>query len=288
MRALWRWVRNRWRRCLVVLILAVCGCIAWRDTMADPVVKRTTLAMPGLAAGSPPLRLVLLSDLHVAGPDMPPARLARIVAQVNALEPDLVLFAGDFISDRVLATHRYPFREALAPLAGIEAPLGAVAVLGNHDHWRDARAARAELSRIGIPVLKNGAITRGPLRIGGLDDEFTRHDDMKAMLAALGPRRGREVVIGHSPDSFPDLPEDVPLMLAGHTHCGQGRLPLIGAPFSNSRYGERYLCGRIDEDGRTLIVTAGLGVSVLPFRFGVEPDLWVVTLYPPPKGEDFR
>jgi uncharacterized protein len=121
-------------------------------------------------------------------------------------------------------------------------------------------------------------VTRGPLRIGGLDDDFTGHADIKKMLAALGPRHGRELAIGHSPDSFPDLPNDIPLMLAGHTHCGQGRLPLIGAPFGNSRFGERYLCGRIDENGHTLIVSAGLGTSVLPFRFLVKPDMWLVTL----------
>ena len=278
---LWRWVRFRWKRSLAAILVLACIAIAWRDTMADPLVRRTEVTMPGLPAGSPPLRLVLLADLHVADPGMPPSRLARIVAQVNALKPDLVLFAGDFISDRRLATRHYRFREALAPLAEIEAPLGSVAVLGNHDHWRNARAARGELVRIGIPVLNNAALSRGPLRIGGLDDAFTRHADMKAMLAALGPRRGRELVIGHSPDSFPDLPRDIPLMLAGHTHCGQGRLPLIGAPVSNSRYGERYLCGRIDEAGHTLIVTAGLGASVLPFRFLVKPDLWVVTLVAP-------
>lgn len=278
---LWRWMRFRWKRCLFALVVLVCLAIAWRDTMADPMVRRTQVVMPGLPAGSPPLRLVLLADLHVADPGMPPSRLAAIVAQVNALEPDLVLFAGDFISDRRLATRHYPFREALAPLAAIEARLGAVAVLGNHDHWRNALAARTELTRIGIPVLNNQAITRGALRIGGLDDEFTRHDDMQAMLAALGPRSGRELVIGHSPDSFAKLPRDIPLMLAGHTHCGQGRLPLLGAPISNSRFGARYLCGRIDERGHTLIVTAGLGVSVLPFRFLVKPDLWLVTLVAP-------
>ena len=69
-------------------------------------------------------------------------------------------------------------------------------------------------------------------------------------------------------------------MLAGHTHCGQIRLPLIGAVSHHVRYGERYACGRIDEGGRTLIVTAGLGTSILPLRLGARPDLWLVTIGP--------
>ena len=69
-------------------------------------------------------------------------------------------------------------------------------------------------------------------------------------------------------------------MLAGHTHCGQIRLPLIGAVSTMSEHGERYACGRVDEGGRTLIVGAGLGTSILPLRLGARPDLWLVTIGP--------
>ena len=77
---------------------------------------------------------------------------------------------------------------------------------------------------------------------------------------------GARILLSHSPDPFPRLPRDVALMLAGHTHCGQVRLPLIGAVKTMSAYGQRYACGLIRENGRTLIVTAGLGTSGLPLR----------------------
>lgn len=266
----------------VAAIVLVVGVKAWRDTVADPQVLTAAVTLPGLPAGQHPLRLLLLSDLHVAGPDMPPARLKRIIAQANALQPDLVLLAGDFISDRRLASQHYGYREALAPLGGIRAGFGSVAVLGNHDHWRDEQVARDELTRVGVTVLANSAVQRGALVIGGLDDDFTAHADISGMVTAMRRLPGVPVVLSHSPDPFPDLPADLRLMLAGHTHCGQIRYPWGGTPATMSRYGDRYACGRIDEHGRTLVVSAGLGVSVLPFRFGTRPDMWLITLRPAP------
>ncbi len=166
-------------------LVALTATIAWHDTMRDPEVLTAQLEIPALPPQQLPLRLLLLSDLHVAGPEMPPERLAHIVELANAQHPDLVLLAGDFISDRRLATHHYSYREALAPLTAIKAPLGVVAVLGNHDHWRNASTARAELKRAGMTVLANSAVRRGPLAIGGLDDDFTGHANVPQVLAAI-------------------------------------------------------------------------------------------------------
>lgn len=253
---------------------------AWLDTTADPVVRSATVTLPGLFPSAGPQRLVVISDLHVAGPDMPPSRLARIVGQINALRPDFVLIAGDLISDRRLASRHYALAEAIAPLRQLRPNQRTIAVLGNHDHWRDAAEARAELAKAGIVVLDNAAIRIGPLTIGGLDDDFTAHDDVGATVAAMQQLGPPYVLLSHSPDPFPEIPAEIPLMLAGHTHCGQLSFPLIGAPAYMSRYGDRYACGRIDEGGKTLIVSAGLGVSVLPFRFGTVPDVWLVTVKP--------
>ena len=96
---------------------------------------------------------------------------------------------------------------------------------------------------------------------------------------------GARIILSHSPDPFPRLPGDVTLMLAGHTHCGQVRLPILGAVKTMSAYGQRYACGLIREHGRTLIVTAGLGTSGVPLRLGAVPDLWLVRLGPPGKVE---
>src|SRR6476646_2772848 len=169
---------------VVALLLALLGWCYW-TAIADPVVREADVALPDWPAGAPPLRALLMSDLHVAGPDMPPERLARIVEQANALRPDIVFIAGDFISDRRMSTRTYSFAEAVAPLAGLRSRLGTVAVLGNHDHWRNALEARAALERIGVRVLDNDAAEIGPLAVGGLDDAFTHHQDLGAMMNGL-------------------------------------------------------------------------------------------------------
>lgn len=270
--------RHRLIALALLLSLVLLAGKAWSDTMQQPVIHRTNVVLADYPSDQPPARLVLVSDLHVAGPDMPPSRLAAIVTQINALEPDVVLVAGDFVSDKSTATRIYPTEAALAPLRGIAAPLGVVAVPGNHDHWRNIAEVREGLENVGVTVLQNGAIRRGPLVIGGMDDDFTHHADLAATLASMDQWRGNgaRVVLSHSPDVFPALPADVGLTLAGHTHCGQIGWPWGGSPATMSRYGQRYACGRVDEGGRTIITGGGLGTSVLPFRLFTQPQIWVV------------
>lgn len=101
-----------------------------------------------------------------------------------------------------------------------------------------------------------------------MDDAFTDHHDVAAMIGATRAKGGVPVVLSHSPDPFPDLPTDIGLKVAGHTHCGQIRLPLVGALSYMSEHGDRYACGLIRERGQALVVSAGLGTSLLPLRSG--------------------
>lgn len=216
--------------------LMLLGWMYWSAT-ADPMVREAEIGLADWPSGAAPVRAVLISDIHVAGPDMPPSRLARIVERINALRPDIVLIAGDFVSDKRPSTRRCEFGEAVAPLAGLSAPLGTFAVLGNHDHWRDLGEAHRALAAANVRVLDNQAVQAGPLVLGGLDDDFTGRADPAATIAAMRALRGARVLLSHSPDPFPDLPGDIGLMLAGHTHCGQIRLPWYGAIGSVSRHG---------------------------------------------------
>jgi len=94
---------------------------------------------------------------------MPPARLRKIVRQANALKPDLVLIAGDLVSDERPSTRTYSLEDSVAPLRELESRLGGFAVLGNHDHWRNATDAGLALEDAGIQLLNNSAIRAGPL-----------------------------------------------------------------------------------------------------------------------------
>ena len=173
-------------------------------------------------------------------------------------------------------------REARVELPGFpagEAPVR-VAVLGEHDHGRNGREARDALTGIGVRVLANQAVQAGPLVIGGLDDQRTGRNRDQQTYGAMRALPGARVLLSHSPDTFATLPPDIGLMLAGHNHCGQIRLPLYGALTTDSAYGERYACGFLEQNGRKLIVTAGLGASMLPLRLGAAPDIWLVTVAP--------
>lgn len=275
---------RRWAKliaALTVTVLVIFTFIAWRDTMSRPVVQHMEITLPGLPQGTPPLTIVLMADIHVAGPDMPPSRVMTIVKQVNALKPDLIMIAGDFISDKRTATYHYPTEEALAPLAKLTPAIATIAVPGNHDHWRGIGGIQRALEEAGIDVLTNEARQYGPLVVGGLDDDFTQHADLPRTLSAMGQLEGGRIVLSHSPDPFPDLPSGTGLLLAGHTHCGQIRYPWGGTPATMSRYGQKYACGVVRENGNMLIASGGLGTSLLPFRFLTKPELWLITIRPP-------
>lgn len=269
---------------LACLAGAVLASLAWRDTLGTPIVRRTAVELPGLPAGQPPVRIALISDIHVAGPQMPPERLARIVAQINALRPDIVLIAGDLLGEGYLITRHYSAEEAVAPLARLTAPLGVYVVPGNHDHTTDLPGLAQALRRHGLVLLANRAVATGPLVIGGLDDAHIGLDDIPETVRQMNRLQGGRVMLSHSPDAFPLIPGDISLTLAGHTHCGQIAWPWGGAPVTMSRYGQRYACGRVDEDGRVLVTTAGLGTSGLPLRLFAPPDIWLIAARPPDPG----
>ncbi|PVX28218.1 metallophosphoesterase [Sphingomonas pokkalii] len=268
------------KRFLLLLAAIAIGILAlgYHTATRDPVVRRLTVHLRDWPAGAPPMRVVLLSDLHVAGPDTPPSRLARVVAQVNALRPDLVLIAGDIEQERTISTQVYSGAEASAPLAGLRARLGVVAVLGNHDYSNAGTTdLPPRLAANGVTVLRNQAVRRGALTIAGADDLYHGKFRLGRMTRAAAALPGPVVVLSHTPDVAPSLPPSFRLVLAGHTHCGQIALPLIGPPKTASRYGRRFTCGLIREPGRDVLVTAGIGTSGVPLRIGAVPDLWLLT-----------
>jgi uncharacterized protein len=273
--------KRRWLRWLILLALlgfAILGKGYWNATR-DPVIRTAALSVKGWPDGEPPLKLLLISDIHVAGPDMPPERLRRIVAQLNRLKPDMVLIAGDLVSEKRVATHIYSAPEIIEPLSGLKSRLGTVVALGNHDHWFESAPLETQLKKHNITVVKNDAIERGPLVLGVVDDIHIGLDDIPATFAAMDrlPPKPR-IVLAHSPDVVPDMPSAVDAVFAGHTHCGQVVFPFFGALTYVSSYGDRFACGSIDDKGQRVFVTAGLGTSVLPLRYGAMPDAWLVTL----------
>ena len=274
---------------LLALVLLAGGLALWLilNARAMPVVRRAEVVLPFPDdAPRAPVTVALLTDTHLSGPDNSPARMARIVAQINALKPDLILLGGDYIGD-AKGGATYDARASIAPFAGLRAPLGVVAVLGNHDSrsQKNQRALRgadwqAAFARMGITLLQDGAVRRGPLAIGGLQDVYTRRIDLPTTLAAMARVGGAPLILSHGPDVFPALPDAPSLTLVGHTHCGQVALPFAGIVYVPSKYGTRYACGLYRDGARTMIVAGGVGTSGLPIRMLAPPDIWLITVRP--------
>lgn len=246
----------------------------------------------------PPLRIAVITDLHAVQPWMPPGRIEGIVEAANALGADLIVLLGDYVAAlRRFRSDLVPIADWTKPLGALHAPLGVFAVLGNHDWWDDVDGVRRGLEGQGIAVLENDALklTGGgrSFWLAGLGDQlayplgnrrFRGVDDLDGTLAKVPADGSPLILLAHEPDIFVRVPDRVTLTLCGHTHGGQVRVPFLGRPVVPSDFGQRYAYGHIVESGRHLIVSAGLGLSVLPVRFMVPPELPLITLGPVESG----
>ena len=253
------------------------------------------------------LKVAVLTDMHVIEPWMGLARLQSIVQAANALQPDVALLLGDYAAGhhiRRLGRLVAPAAWA-AELAKLSAPLGIHAVLGNHDYWDDRAAQRRQagpteahgaLAGAGIPVYENKAVrlahAGGAFWLAGLGDQwafvppgrsrlgrgigYRGVDDLPATMRQITDS-APVILMAHEPDIFPTVPARVSLTLSGHTHGGQ--INAFGySPMIPSRYGMRYMYGHIVENGRDLIVSAGLGCSLMPVRIGAPPEIVLIEL----------
>ena len=236
-----------------------------------------TLDAPALKG----LRIAVIADLHAGAPYIDITKIDAVVAATQASRPDMILLAGDAVSDREDGSLRMPLATIAEHLRGLDAPLGVYAVMGNHDDRIGSRRVTAALSQAGILVLNNShaVIGRagGAVIVAGIDTWFGPANGSGA-LGGLGQQK--VLCLTHTPDVFPDLPPACILTIAGHTHGGQVALPLIRrlALEHASRYGERYAQGIIREGGRTLFVSPGIGTSWLPVRLGVPPEISLLVL----------
>jgi predicted MPP superfamily phosphohydrolase len=231
------------------------------------------------------MTIAVISDLHAGAPFIDAAKIDRVVAMTNAARPDLILLTGDYVVTGVLGGHHMSIEEIAAHLAPLHAPLGVYAVLGNHDRWEGGGAhIAAVLTKAGIPDFENAHIVtdtpRGPLTLVNIGDYHSGAAHPPRALKGV-PSGTQAICFTHSPDAFPLLYGTAcVLTLAGHTHGGQVKLPFLGRPAVDaaSIYGQRYAFGLIQETGRTMFVSPGIGTSILPVRFGVPPEISFLTI----------
>jgi len=229
-----------------------------------------------------PIRIALLSDIHIGGPHVPASRVKTIVERVNDLNPDIILMAGDFIhghhsrSEEDAAFNRQ-IENGLHELSNLNSQMGTFASIGNHDVWYDVIFVKNKLREAGLTVLENTAvILSNNLCVVGLADHDTQREDPNAFKACVNG--AAPIVIMHSPDSFLFLRSDTVLAVAGHTHGGQINIPLVGRRVTSTSSGRKYAYGLVDMNGIAAFVTAGIGTSILPARFRAPPEIVLIEL----------
>jgi uncharacterized protein len=282
--------RRRFLGTAVKLAAAGAGVGFGYALVAEPrwfVVTRRTLPVCGLPPELDGLRLAQLTDIH-HGPWLSLDYVHQVVDTANALRPDLVLLTGDYVSD----SPRY-IEPVVGELARLRPKIGSVAVLGNHDWYEDAELTRQELTRIGVPLLDNTRLVLTPerllspdavtgLALCGVGDLWTSHQDYRAALGEL-PRAMPRLLLSHNPDvaeeeAFRRSGLRVDYMISGHTHGGQIQVPFMGTPVVPSRYGQKYASGLVWGPACPVFVCRGIGLSVLPLRLGVSPEIAVLEL----------
>jgi uncharacterized protein len=245
------------------------------------------------------LKIAVVADVHACDPWMSLEHIERIVDHTNALGADITVMLGDYVAGHRNVTRFIPAGEWAAVLAGLKAPLGVHAILGNHDYWQDRivqregegiTEARRALEAVGIPVYENDVQRLNkdgrPFWLAGLGDQLAYAparrfrpvkrigvDDLGATLNKVTDD-APVILLAHEPDVARRVPSRVALQLSGHTHGGQVRL-LGWSPVAPSGQNLAYGHIRMNCD---VIVSGGLGCSILPFRLGVPPEILLVTL----------
>ena len=245
------------------------------------------------------LRIAVVADIHACRPWMGPERIRQIAEAANATKPDVIALLGDYNPGHNVVTGAVMPEEWAEALSVLSAPLGVFSILGNHDWWHgplttiqsdNGESARRGLRRARIEIIENKAtrLTKQgePFWLMGLGDlmaiETGRHrhrgvDDIPGTMAQIRDD-APIVLLAHEPFVFPRVPERVALTLAGHTHGGQVRLPLVGTPFAQERFYHPWIYGHMTLGERHIIVSAGLGESILPMRLMCPPELVVVNV----------
>jgi uncharacterized protein len=252
---------------------------AWALLSRAPahVLRHVHVSLQGVPRLTRPLRVLFLADLHTGSHTDDLGRLRDLIRFGAELEPDLMCLGGDYVNLMPFGGGRVPPTTTASILADVRPPLGSFAILGDHDETYGAGMITRALREAGITVLVNETVSVGfdadEVSITGVTPDAARLRDL------IIPSQGNalRLVLAHDPAAFALLPQDAAcLMLCGHTHGGQIRIPLLGPLMNLSDAPLRWTYGHIVDGKRHLYVTSGIGTSLVPLRIAVPPELALI------------
>lgn len=260
------------------------------------IIKNYDLKIKKWSANFNGFKIAALSDLHAGSNFITEEKLRQIVAETNAQNPDIIVLLGDYVSpvSNNAREIKMPMPTIAENLRDLRAKYGVYTILGNTDEAYDKNEVKDEFERVGFKVLRDETasieVNGERLRLLGMRDAMETGDwnsisaELKRILAE-GEQQGYLIVLVHNPDYLPVITgdllisSDLSLMLAGHTHGGQCRFPIIGAPVVPSEYGQKYAGGYIRDQETDMFVTTGIGTGKIPVRFGVPPEISILNIY---------
>jgi len=242
----------------------------------DPEITDTNVWLHRLSPAYDGLKAVQLTDLHHSL-FTPLEEIQRAVQMANHLRPDVVALTGDYVT--LSPAYIWPVARAMGKL---RARLGVFAVLGNHDFRVGAEEITRALRSQRIRVLRNGHCAlrsgSGKLWLVGVDDLWWEAADIRAALRSI-PARDLKILLCHNPLGIHmAAAHGIDLVLSGHTHGGQVRLPMVGSVYGRSKLGERFVEGWNRLDGTQIYVSRGIGKVLVPLRYGCPPEITLLRL----------
>jgi predicted MPP superfamily phosphohydrolase len=265
---------------ILLLVLLAIGAGVWGVMQEPDQLRYTQVKMKSVQwpLHWQPIRVVVVSDLHIGSPYIDMEKLETVVEAINGAEPDVVLLLGSFMPGDFFKTPISPLD--FAPVLGkIKAKFEVLALLGRRDGMDGGKQLADALKQAKIKVLSDSAV---PIKLAqkkrfwivGFNDKPLYYQNVMAKLPKGEPVFG----MVHNPARFPDIPPKVDIVFAGYTHGGLVNIPKYPLPVLPAGVPTRYAYGPVREDKHQMFVTAGIGTDEYPIRLNNKPEILVVTI----------
>jgi len=263
----------------ILISIIILGFLALGYTFVEPYwlqITKTTVISKDIPDSFSNMKIVFISDIH-HGPYFSLNRVKNLVKKINAMNPDIILLGGDYVSQ----DSKY-IEPCFLELKKLKAKIGKYAVRGNHDNWESTDLTKKYMKEADIIDLNNQAvwIKNGVerIKIAGVGDVFTDVQDINPAIFDV-KEEDFVLLLSHNPDFVEEIKtKKIDLVLSGNTHGGQVTLFGLWAPIIPSKFGQKYRTGMIETEYTRVLVSKGVGTFGLPMRFFSRPEINLIRI----------